>query len=95
MREYLVSLLLAAFFLGLFYLVGYTMIGKHPWEKRDSISYRVICFLPSQMGEVPVTRLILHDIKAERPTADLVGSDGSYRPMSGELCFFKREGAKK
>jgi hypothetical protein len=57
--------------------------------------YRVVCFLPSQMGEVPVTRLILHDIKAERPTADLVGSDGSYRPMSGELCFFKKEGAKK
>jgi hypothetical protein len=54
------------------------------------IEYRVVCLMPLTQGEKPTTKLILHDVQTKnRTSADIVGSDGSYRPMLGELCFFQ------
>lgn len=56
-----------------------------------AVPYKVVCLMPSQMGEIPTTKIILHDVQTRnRTSADVVGSDGSYRPMSGEVCFHVR-----
>lgn len=67
---------------------GYYVVLSH---KPEPIEYRVVCAMPALNGDTPTTRFILHDIQTrDRETADVIGSDGSYRPMLGELCFHMR-----
>lgn len=84
----------------IFILVGLFLVGISLGSltefKSAPVPYRVLCFMPSLMGETPTTQIILHDINTDRRgSADLAGSDGSYRPLSGELCFFKKNEPEK